>query len=500
MIFGVMLVILLVNACPGHATLELVWALGSGGVSIDRGYSVVSDQSGNVMVGTFSTTVNLGGGNLTSAGGMDIFIAKYDQNGQHIWSKRIGGIGNDEGRGVAIDSDGNVVVTGIFENTIDLGGGPLVSAGSKDIFVASYSTTGNHRWSKIFGGGATDLGLGVAIDADNNILLTGSFQGTADFGGGNLASAGNSDIFLASYTAAGAHRWSRKFGSSGEDQGLSVASDNANTILITGNFSGNVSFGGGALTSMGGEDIFLAKFDNIGTHVWSKRFGGPGSDIGKAVVTDTKSNVIVAGSFSLNVNFGGSSLTSNGGTDAFLATLTPNGEHRWSKGFGGTTHDAGQTVVCDAWDNVVIGGSFQGGASFGAEGLTSAGMKDVFLASYDSAGAHRWSRAFGGSGDDTGLSVATDSRGQALIAGEFQGVVDFGGALINSSGSLDIFIAKYRMPWMETANLVDAVLILQILAGLTPDLSESAIQDIGDDEAIGGEELIYALRKSAGLQ
>ena len=119
----------------------------------------------------------------------------------------------DIGNGVAVDGSGNVLVTGIFSGTVNFGGGNLVSAGDFDIFVAKYNASGVHQWSRRFGSAERSTsGTDVAVDGSGNVFVTGYFSGTVDFGGGNLVSAGRSDIFLAKYNANGVHQWSKRFG------------------------------------------------------------------------------------------------------------------------------------------------------------------------------------------------------------------------------------------------------------------------------------------------
>jgi hypothetical protein len=158
------------------------------------------DGGGNVLVtGSFQGAVDFGGGPLTSAGSTDIFVAKHSgTDGTHLWARRFGGASFDGASGVAVDGAGNVLVTGSFQGTVNLGGGPLTSAGSTDIFVAKHSgTDGTHLWARRFGGTSSDGGVpDVAVDGAGNVLVTGSFQGTVDFGGGPLTSAGISDIFV----------------------------------------------------------------------------------------------------------------------------------------------------------------------------------------------------------------------------------------------------------------------------------------------------------------
>ncbi|MDH3217262.1 MAG: hypothetical protein OEN01_13420, partial [Candidatus Krumholzibacteria bacterium] len=216
-----------------------------------------------VVTGDFQGTVDFGGGNLVSAGSTDIFVAKYDASGAHQWSQRFGSTNSDAGYGVAVDASGNVVVTGEFRGTVDFGGGNLVSAGSDDIFVAKYDASGAHQWSQRAGSTNLERGYGVAIDASGNVVVTGPFQGTVDFGGGDLVSAGSTDIFVAKYDASGAHQWSQRAGSTGGDIGQGVAVDASGNVVVTGEFQGTVEFGGGDLVSAGSTDIFVAKFGTV---------------------------------------------------------------------------------------------------------------------------------------------------------------------------------------------------------------------------------------------
>jgi hypothetical protein len=215
-----------------------------------------------LVTGDFGGTVDFGGGPLTSAGAGDIFVAMFSGvNGAHLWSQRFGGITGDAGRGIAADGTGNVLVTGYFLGTVDFGGGALTSAGIDDIFVAKFSgVDGAHLWSQRFGGTSTDVGTGLAADGSGNVLVTGFFSGTVDFGGGPLTTAGGNDIFVAKLSGVdGAHLWSQRFGSTGADVGLGLAADGSGNVLVTGFFQGTVDFGGDVLTSAGGDDIFVLK-------------------------------------------------------------------------------------------------------------------------------------------------------------------------------------------------------------------------------------------------
>ena len=174
-------------------------------------------------------------------------------------SKRFGNDMHAWGNGVATDSSGNVVITGYFGGSVDFGGGPLSSAGLADFFVAKYDGNGNHLWSKRFGDSSSESGAEVATDGSGNVVITAGFEGSVDFGGGPLSSAGLADIFVAKFDGSGNHLWSKRFGDSSSDKGASVATDGSGSVVITGYFFGSVDFGSGPLTSASNGDGFVAK-------------------------------------------------------------------------------------------------------------------------------------------------------------------------------------------------------------------------------------------------
>src|SRR5262249_44861996 len=152
----------------------------------------------------FQQTVNFGNGPATLTGsGTASFVAKYaNANGAYLADKEMGTTtGNNDAKSVAVDSTGEMYVTGTFSSSIDVGGStPLTSAGGVDVYLAKYSTAGAHVWSKALGNTGTDAVHAVAVDANHDVLLTGTFTGTVSYGGANLSAAGNYDIFVAHFS------------------------------------------------------------------------------------------------------------------------------------------------------------------------------------------------------------------------------------------------------------------------------------------------------------
>jgi hypothetical protein len=423
---------------------------GPGDTGNDGGYSVTIDAGGNVLVtGYFRGTVNFGGSNLASAGGTDIFVAKYSPTGVHQWSQRFGSTSDDFGQCVTADPSGNVLVTGSFTGTVNFGGGNLVSAGGTDIFVAKYNSTGVHQWSQRFGSTFTDSGQGIVTAPGGAIVyVTGYFMGTVDFGGGNLVSVNISkDIFVAAYGSTGLHLWSQRFGGISIDTGYSVATDWNASVIVTGSFGGAVNFGGASgLGSAGLLDIFVAKYSSGGGHLWSQGFGSTSDDEGRSIATDASGNVVVTGSFAGTVNFGGGNRVGAGGKDIFVAKYNSAGAHQWSQQAGGTTDDVGQSIDTDAAGNVYATGFFTGTADFGGTNLVSGGLEDIFVTKYSTAGAYQYRYRFGSIGSttsDKGFSIAADATGHLAATGYFSGTVDFGSGSFSSPLAQDIFVARY---------------------------------------------------------
>ncbi len=188
-----------------------VWSIRLGATGATSGHALAVDGSGDVFIaGNFTGTTNLGGANLTSAGANDVFVAKYaGSSGAQVWSRAYGTTGDELGYGIAPDAAGGVYVTGYFSGTGNLGGSNLTSAGGTDIFVARLaSTDGATTWSKSFGSTGSDYGIQVGVDASGNAVVGGHFAGSVSFGGSTLVSAGGTDVFLAKLSSTGPHLWS----------------------------------------------------------------------------------------------------------------------------------------------------------------------------------------------------------------------------------------------------------------------------------------------------
>jgi hypothetical protein len=372
----------------------------SGAFAVVRNLAV--DASDNVLaVGEFRGTINIGGKSMTSNGGgndVDLFAAKLDTNGSAAWLKRGGNNSAAQyAQAVAVDQSGNAVIAGRYSGSLDLGGGACNlgnSAGGDDAFVVKLSPTGTCVWGKKVGDTDNQGAYGVAVTPTGDVVVTGTLRGNGDFGGGSLASAGSSDVFVAKLAASnGAQLWARRYGDSSSQTALGVAVDPNGDIAVVGSFTGSIDFGNGALTSAdpATDDVFVAKLSGSdGSPVWAQRYGDASPQFALRVATDGAGNVVVIGLFQGVLDFGGGALTNadplDATTDVFVAKLAAsNGLHLWSHRYGDDQEQRGRDVAVDGKGAAVIAGGFQGTIDFGAPvgSLTSTGGYDLFAVKLD---------------------------------------------------------------------------------------------------------------------
>jgi hypothetical protein len=374
---------------------------------------IVADPLGNIFVtGAFSNTCNfdVGGSNqsLTSAGGSDIFIAKYNPSGTLLSLTRIGGTGNEGATGICIDAGGNIGLTGTFSGTVDFNPGAGVNqlvANQPNIFVARYNTLLNHLWSISVGGdGATEYAGRITSDGQGNLFVCGGISGLTDFDTGpgvvSFPHLGQSDLFVASYRSSdGALRWAKSTGTAGTDEAKDLDVDRFGNIFVTGRFGiGTCNFNPSVfppalLTNTSpNDDIFLVKYSNSGVFAWVKKLSGGGTNGDIATGLDvsrhqysTTDAVVITGRYSgpIDMNPGGTPFLFNdasGGFTSGYSAVTGSMIMAYQFAPGCDPVD----VLTDTFTNVFVVGSFVGTTNFApyagtAFQRTSFGTSDGFM-------------------------------------------------------------------------------------------------------------------------
>lgn len=259
------------------------------------------------------------------AGNPDVFVVKSAPTGDHLFSKRFGGIDSDWARAVDFDVAGRIYVGGHFRATMPLGIGPLVSAGGDDAFLFMLDPNGNPLWAKSFGGSGEDRIHSLAARPDGGVVFAGYIQGTVQIGGPPLSTPpGTRGMFVAAYDPNGNYLWSKLLGPAGTTNfdypALGV--DAAGNVLIAGACSGALDFGAGPVPCGAGNNLFFAKLGMNGQPIWSKVVPSTAA-YGYGIQADPQGNVIVTGHFQNSVDLGLGPLTSSGGYDVFVAKYAP---------------------------------------------------------------------------------------------------------------------------------------------------------------------------------
>lgn len=429
-----------------------VWADHFDGAALS---SLAVDPAGRIsLAGNVTGTSDFGGGPLMNTGGSlagDVFVARFDTAGKYLWAQKFVGTGLQVANGVAIDSADSTVIAGTFNNSLQIGSG-LTASGFSDAFLTKLDPTGMTVWANHYGAsGAALTANGVAVDDLQRSVVAGGLSGSVDMGGGLLTSAGGQDVLVAKFVDDGSLMWSKRFGGAGDQTATAVAVDGQQNVILAGNiFSGSINFGGDDLADQGSGDIFVAKLDKLGAHVWSKRFGDADKQVATAIAVDASGNVIVAGSFQGTIDFGGQPLTASGsGKHAFVAKLGADGKYIWSKKFDDSVYLRIATVALDAAGNVFGTGQFGSHVDFGGGAIKTAGSGNgAFIFKMDPSGEHPWSRGFSdaSNGNSGGVAVSASSGNTIVFGGYFGGSIDFGGGTMTSLGSSAMFLAKFNTP------------------------------------------------------
>lgn len=364
-----------------------------------------------------------------------------------IWSVGFGDPVSQVMRAAMADGEGNVFAFGDFEGEVDFGGPePLAAVADKaDLALVKLDRFGTPLWAKRWGDSSNQYAAEMILDAQGNPILIGRIYGKVDFGGDELSSKGAGDLMVVKLDSEGNHLWSRVFGDKDPDRAERVVVDAQGDVIVTGTFTTTIDFGGGTFTSAGMRDAFVVELDGeTGEHIASLQIGGTGDDYGFGVAPTDDGGLFVAGRFGDSIELGGP-LTSAGETDVYLARLDGSMTPVWSKSFGAAGVDEVHDLVVQPSGELVMVGGFTNTVDFGGGGLASAGARDVFLASFDGEGNHLWSTSYGDEGDqfggsfelNTSLSLALDGGGTIYLAGYLLGVVNLDGEVFDAAGDVN---------------------------------------------------------------
>ncbi len=380
--------------CKFNSLAQFEWARTWGGIAYDRGYGLTVDPDGNAFViGVFKgTNVDFDPDpgitekdQHSAVGSYDIFVSKFDTDGDYLWAQTFGGYHEDKGSGIDSDQFGNVYLTGSFTEDVDFdpgtGDDTRSALGLYDVFMLSLDADGNYIWANTFGGDTTiegyDHGYALKVGDFGDLYLAGNVAGENidmdpdPIDSVSVTALGGCDAFISKFDLSGNFEWAGIWGGYEDDYGFELTTDPDGNVYITGRYEGFVDFdpGFGAevyISNGEGYDAYVSKFDFLGQHLWAKVWGGLDvNTYGWSVDVNSAGYLYVIGSFEGTCDFdpgpGTDELTSNGEYDIFLSSFNTSGWYNWGRTWGGVTPmDNGYGVSCDSNGNAFISGSIAG--------------------------------------------------------------------------------------------------------------------------------------------
>ena len=352
-----------------------------------------------------------------------ITIKVSAQDSYFEWVHQAGGKSNERGTAIELDSFGSVYCAGEVSDTTYFADTSFV-ANFGDIFLSKFSNDGNLQWIRICGGGGLDRGLDMKVDGNDDIIVTGFFSSTANFGDTTLSSLGFSDVFVAKFNSQGDFQWVVHGAGSNHDEALCITTDSDNNIYISGYFEETLHIGSFVLSTTTFSTMFVAKISPVGNVLWAKQAVGEdfGESISYDLICDDNKNVIVTGYFDDTIIFQDSTFYSyDGSIDIFIAKYGSNGDMIWVVQAGGDYDDYGRAITIDESDNIYLAGDFTQTATFGNFTLIPSNTaRNIFYGMLNPSGIFQWIKQSTGSIRAIPLSIHYNQTNGLAICGGYE--------------------------------------------------------------------------------
>lgn len=430
----------------GNAVGASLWGATYGGRSSTALYELSASSTNELYgVGFFGGPADFGFGEVTSQGRYDGFLMKKTAEGAPLWVKTFGQTGSTRIRSVSVAPNGDVVVAGYFDGSVDFGLGVRSASSAEDGFVARFDAAGNALWDYLVPGTGVVHLEQVRVSGDGQVIVVGNFTSSLNSGLGVLSSQGDFDIFLAKLSASGTPVWHKRLGSAGRDNSQAIAISPSNgDVVIGGLFRQSVDFGGGPVTAQGSYNAFIARYNAAGNHIWSKKVGGKDYDAIRTVAIDAFGEIVVGGFFFFTADFGGGPISAVGGYDNFVAKYRGNGEFRWARTFDTKENDELWQLRTDSQGFILVAGMYRQDATTGGPTLRLTGVADSYITKLSRSGTHLWTRTSNGPSAVIAYTVAVMPDDRVVTGGYFEGAANFGQGELANKG--------YRNMWIRALS------------------------------------------------
>jgi uncharacterized delta-60 repeat protein len=375
------LFILIILSAISLAIPVVEWHQYWGGADWESAFGMANDSSGNIYIAGITTTFG-------TNGSADALLVKYDSSSTQLWNRTWGGTDSDSARSIALDSSGNIYIAG---STHSFG------EGNDDAFLVKFDSSGTYQWNRTWGGTLSDSGYGVATDSSGNIYIVGTTQSFSE---------GLGDAFIVKYDSSGNQLWNRTWGGANWDSAQDVAVDSSGNAYLAGQ---TMSF------SIGSYDTLLVKYDENGTQLWNRTWGGTGVDFAFGAAVDSSNDIYMSGGTS---SFGATD------RDILILKYDSDGNVLWNATWSEAGDDNANGIGLDPSGDVYLAGENYGSCP---------GLADAIFLKFDSSGTYQWNRRWGGAGYEYGYGVVVDSSNNSYVAGHTE---SFG------AGKSDAFLLK----------------------------------------------------------
>ena len=369
---------------PSDGSIYWIKQIGKGGTLWPNAMSI-DKQNNTIIVGAYSlkpiVDPNSSSQTLDSVSSPGVFILKLDSMGNFNWAKSYKD--NFYAVDIEVDDNSNVYFSGEYYNTVDFDPGPgvknRISFNSPDGYLCSLDSNGDFRFVKVFPGGGFTSCDGLSYDRKGNILILGSFQSNllAKPNQRRINGKGGTDIFLTRMDTSGISSWTRHIGGQYGEYGVAIEIDNSGSIFISGNYKdstdmdptiGKFYLRGNGNATPNFWDVFIAKYNPQGKLLWSKGFGGKGSERVYEMEMDSKSNIYVSGIFTDTADFDPSpnsnTFIPKGFDDLFISKFDSIGNYYFTMQYAGIGTVVINSLLVDQYDDIICAGWFTDSIDF----------------------------------------------------------------------------------------------------------------------------------------
>jgi len=377
-----------------------------------------------------------------------IISASYAQKPSFEWASQSGNTSFGElGSTIAADNQGSTFYAGEFIDNANFGADAFNSHGGSDVFLAKYNELGQIDWVTQMGSLDNDYVQDIVADNNGSLYLGGYFYGETIIGDQTFNSEGSQDVFIAKFTDEGDFIWAKHFGSLKTDYISAITVDNTGNLVITGQFYDDFQIGDSSFFSIGGADIYIAKFDPDGEMLWAIQEGGSSSDAITSISFDPDGNFVTAGSFYYGIQLGDTTLVSDFSTGVFIAKYNENAELTWARTFKGTYLSIEIYAACDHENNIYVSGNFSESITIGSYTYNAGPFnQDIYITKLNSQNEILWADHAASNASDQVIGITVDDNNNLYLTGHFLEDISFGTLDLDYTlccGSPEIFVVNY---------------------------------------------------------